>query len=203
LKIPAFAPAFLAAFAVAGCVSSGWAKTESVPGGKLYVPKVYAPLLAGSIYPDKKVPVPAKGRPALVVVCPGKGDCRRDVILDRAAQRGLVVLAGREPRADLLETRAEADPERIGWLLVRPDEDFLRRWTGAGAPGGPKAVIGPPPFPSYPSKHLLFAAVLSTEPLEAPDGAVLKLYSPNQKGLLPSDAFRDAVEWLAGELGAR
>jgi hypothetical protein len=203
LKIPAFALAFLAAFAVAGCASSDWAKTESVPGGKLYVPKVYDPLLPGSIYPDKKVPVPTKGRPALVVVCPEKGDCRRDVILDRAAQRGLVVLAGREPKADLLETRAEADPERIGWLLVRPDQDFLREWTRAGAQRAATAVIGPPSFPSYPSKHLLFAALVSAEPLEAGDGRVLKLYSPDEKGLLPNEAFRDAVEWLAGELGAR
>ena len=47
-----------------------WQSTESVPGGKLYVPKLYAPLLPGSIYPDRKTPVPAKGRPAMVLVCP-------------------------------------------------------------------------------------------------------------------------------------
>ena len=32
---------------------------------------------------------------------------------------------------------------------------------------------------------------------------VLKLYSPNEKGLLPDEAFRDAVEWLAGELDSK
>ncbi|HEY3350701.1 MAG TPA: hypothetical protein VGM13_13075 [Thermoanaerobaculia bacterium] len=200
--------AFLLAFVTAGCASSPWQSTENVPGGKLYVPKLYAPLLPGSIYPDKKVPVPAKGRPALVVVCPEKGDCRRDVILDQAAQRGLVVLVGLEPKADLLRTRAEADPERIGWLLVAPSGDFLRRLIEAGARGAAVAVIAPPPqagarVPSYPSKHLLLAALHSAELPEAKDATVLRLYSPNDKGLLPDEAFRDAVEWLAGELGAR
>ncbi|MBK9064162.1 MAG: hypothetical protein IPL89_13355 [Acidobacteria bacterium] len=195
--------ALLLVLATTGCASSDWAKTESVPGGKLYVPKLYAPLLPGSMYPDKKVQIPAKARPAMVLVCPSKGDCRQREVLDHAAQRGLVVLVGREPNTDLLRTRAEADPERIGWLLVWPDEAFLRRWIRAGAPGTATAIVGPPRFPSYPSKHLLFAALLGMEPLEAGDGIVLKLYSPNQNGLLPGEAFRDAVEWLAGELGAR
>lgn len=200
---------------LAGCASSAWERTESVPDGKLYVPKLYAPLLPGSIYPDKKVRVPANGRPVLVVVCPEKGDCRRDVILDQAAQRGFVVFVGREPKEVLLRTRAEADPERVGWLLVAPTEEFLRRWASAGAAGAATAVMGPPhhtgapvpgapgPFPSSPSKRTLFTAFLADAPLEADDGTVLKLYSPNQKNLLPDEAFRDAVEWLAGELGAR
>jgi hypothetical protein len=197
----------LAALVATGCASSPWQRSESVPGGKLYVPKVYAPLLPGSIYPNRKVPVKASGLPAMVLVCPEKGDCRKDVILDRAAQRGLVVVAGREPKVDLLRTRAEADPERIGWLLVKPDEDFLRRWTAAGPPGTVVAVIGPPsqpgspgPSPSYPSKKIFLAALLDRELLEAGDGAVLKLYSPNSKGVLPDEAYRDAVEWLAGAL---
>ena len=195
--------ALLLVLATTGCASSDWAKTESVPGGKLYIPKLYAPLLPGSIYPDKKAPIPANARPAMVVVCPPKGDCRVKEILDQAAQRGFVVLVGNEPRVDLLRTRAEADAERIGWLLVQPNEDFLRKWTAAGAVGRAVAVIAPPPLPSSPSKKIFFATLLSDAPMEAVDGTVLKLYSPNSKGLLPSEAFRDAVEWLAGELGAR
>ena len=192
-----------------GCASSVWQRTENVPGGKLYVPKLYAPLLPGSIYPDRNVPVPAKGRPAIVVVCPAQGDCREKEILSQASLRGLVVLLGKEPKDDLLRTRPEADPERIGWLLVQPEEDFLRRWIGAGAPGQAAAVIGPPPraakppLPSSLSKKVLLSALLSADPLEAEDGTDLKLYSPNKDGLLPDQAFRDAVEWLAGELGAR
>lgn len=210
MKNSALAPALLAALLAYGCAVSAWEKTESVPGGMVYVPKLFAPLLPGSIYPNKRVPVPAKGRPALVVVCPEKGDCRREAILDQAAQQGFVVLVGRGTNVDLLRTRPEADPERIGWLLVRPDEDFLRRWIEAGAPGKAAAVIAPPqhpdaaaPLPSSPSKKILLATLLSGAPLEAPDGTVLKLYSPDRKGLLPPEAFRDAVEWLAGELGAR
>lgn len=202
--------AFLVAFVMAGCASSVWEKTESVPGGRLYVPKMYAPLLPGSIYPDKKVAVPAKGRPVMVLVCPEKGDCREKEILGQAAQRGLVVLVSREPDFDLLRTRAEADAANIGWLLVNPSGDFLRRWMGGGAAGKAVAMIGPPsqpgspgPFPSFPSKEFLLAALLDREPPEAGDGTVLKLYAPNAKGLLPIEAFRDAVEWLAGELGAR
>lgn len=202
--------ALLAALLLGGCASSPWQSTESVPGGKLYVPKLYAPLLPGSIYPDKKRPIPASARPAVVLVCPAKGDCREKEVLDQAAQRGFVVIVGREPKVDLLRTRPEADPERIGWLLVAPTEDFLRRWTGAGAAGEATAVIGPPRqlggpplLPSSPSRKILLAALLDREPTDARDATILKLYSPNAKGLLPSEAFHDVVEWLAGELGAR
>jgi hypothetical protein len=218
VKTSLHAAALLVALAagLAGCASSLWQRVERVSSGgvegRLYVPKLYAPLLPGSIYPDKKTAIPAKGRPALVVVCPVKGDCRKGEILEQAARRGLVVFVVRPASAlqkiDLLRNRAEVDADQIGWLLVEPNGDFLRRWTGAGAPGAAAAVIGSPPraspgLPSSPSKKILFASSLSEAPLEAPDGTVLKLYSPNEKGLLPREAFRDAVEWLAGELGTR
>jgi hypothetical protein len=146
----------------------------------------------------------------MVLVCPSKGDCRERELLDQAAQRGLVVLVGQEPKIDLLRTRPEADAEHIGWVLVSPDEDCLRRWTVAAAPGQAAVVIGPPAqagalgsLLSSPSKKILLSALLSGAPPEARDGTALKLYSPNSKGLLPSEAFRDAVEWLADELIAR
>jgi hypothetical protein len=213
-SLRAAAPLITLVASLAGCAPSVWQRVERVSSGgvdgRLYVPKVYAPLLPGSIYPDRKVLVPAKGRPALVVACPEKGDCREKEILDQAAQRGFVVLVGREPRDDLLRTRAEADAGHIGWLLVTPTGDSLRRWIEAGAPGDAAAVIGPPPSfgaaspsSSSPSKKIFSAALLSDAPPDAKDGTILKLYSPNKKGLLPSEAFRDAVEWLAGELGAR
>jgi len=197
----------LAVLLVSGCASSDWAKTESVPGGTLYVPKLYAPLLPGSIYPDKKTAVPAKGRPAIVLVCPETGDCRERGILRQAAERGLVVLAGKDPEIDLLRTRAEANPEQIGWLLVSPTDDLLRRWSEGGAPGRAAAVLAPlrasaRALPSSPSKKIFLAALQSAAPSAVNDGTVLKLYSPNQKDLLPAEALRDAVEWLAGELGA-
>jgi hypothetical protein len=166
--------------------------TESVPGGRLYVPKVYAPLLPGSIYPDKKMSVPAKARPLLVVVCPEKGACRKNEILDQAAQRGLVVLVAKRDDA-AIGNRPEVDLTRTGTLIVTP--------TALKVQAAPPTRAGAPH--SSPSKqNSLLAALLSDEPLEASDGMVLKLYSPNKEGLLPNEAFRDAVEWLAGELGA-
>ncbi|MGA7992200.1 MAG: hypothetical protein WCC53_12245 [Thermoanaerobaculia bacterium] len=207
------APAFLAVLLAGGCASSPWLTTENVPGGRLYVPKVHAPLLPGSIYPDRRVLVPAKGRPALILVCPAKGRCRGKEILDQAAQRGLVVLALKgssesSTTGDFLRTRTEADPRRIGSLLVSPTGVSLRKWTGAGAPGDAVAVLWPAPppatlLPSSPSGKIFLAALFDKEPPEAKDGTVLKLYAPDRNGALPNEAFRDAVEWLAGEVGAR
>ncbi len=175
--------ALVAVFLATGCASSDWAKVESVPGGKLYVPKLYAPLLPDSIYPDRKTPVPAKGRPVLVLVCPEKGDCGKDEVLDRAAQRGLVVFIGRETDPNFLRSRAEADPARMG-----------TREVGTGTL---KAST------NSPSKKIFLATFPSAAPSPVDDETVLKLYSPNKKNLVPAEAFRDAVEWLAGELGAR
>ncbi len=190
-SLPA-APALLAALLASGCASSVWQSTESVPGGKLYVPKLYAPLLPGSIYPDRNVPVSAKGRPALVLVCPPKGSCRETEILDQAAQRGMVVLVARQS-GTAIAPRPEVDVARTATLMV----------TSTAL----KVEVLPPTktetSPSSPSKQIFLATLLDGEPPEARDGIVLKLYSPNSKGLLPSEAFRDAVEWLAGELGAR
>ncbi len=184
--------ALLAAVLACGCASSPWERTENAPGGKLYVPKLYAPLLPGSIYPDKRAPVPAIGRPALVLVCPETGDCRQKEILDQAAQRGLVVLLTHEPAA-VIGSRFEVDPSRTGTLIV----------AGASL----KVRATPPtnavPSPFSPSKKIFLAALLESAPPEANDGTVLKLYSPNKKGLLPSEAFRDAVEWFAAEPGSR
>lgn len=214
----------LAALAAAGCASSAWERTERVSSngqaGRLYVPKLYAPLLPGSIYPDKKVAVPAKGRPALVVVCPEKGDCRKNEILEQAAQRGLVVLVftrppSAPPKNDLLRTRAESAGAPIGWLLISPTEEFLKRWTGAEAAPAAVAIFAasasPSHSPSSPSKQLfdsasrrvLLAALHGSEANVPSDGVIEKLYAPDAAGRLPIEAFRDAVEWLAGELGAR
>jgi len=184
--------AFLVAFVLAGCASSPWERTETVPGGKLYVPKLYAPLLPGSIYPNKRVPVPVTVRPAMILVCPSTGDCRKGEILERAAQRGFVVLATRSPEA-AIGPRPEVDLARTGTFVVAPASLKVE------APRPARAEASP----SSPSKQIFLAALLDREPPEAKDATVLKLYSPNKKGLLPNEAFRDAVEWLAGALGAR
>ena len=133
--------------------------------------------------PSARPGAPSSGRPVLVVVCPERGDCRKDEILDRAAERGFPVLVGKEPKADFLRARPEADPERIGRLEVTPRA--LKALT------------------SSPSKKIFLATLHSDAPPVIDDVTVLKVYSPNKKNLLPAEAFRDAVEWLAGEFAAR
>lgn len=212
---------------LAGCASSTWERTEKISSngedGRLYVPKLYAPLRPGSVYPDKRRPIAAAGRPSVVVVCPAGGKCPKDRILGPLAERGIVVLlvegAPKEPpREDLLRTRAESKNAPIGWLLISPTDEFLRRWMGAGAPPAAIAVLKsralePSALPSLssPSKQIfgsatrrvLLAALLGSEANTSSDGVIEKLYAPDAAGRLPREAYRDAAEWLAGELGAR
>ncbi len=70
------------------------------------------------------------------------------------------------------------------------------------------------PSTSSPSKQLfdslprrvLLAALLGSEANVSSipsDEVIEKLYAPDAAGRLPREAYRDAAEWLAGELGAR
>jgi hypothetical protein len=229
MKSKRLAAALLVALLVPGCVSSMWERTEKISSngeeGRLYVPRLYAPLRPGSIYPDRRTPVPAKGRPAVIVVCPAAGKCPKKEILEPLAERGIVVLLfegglKEPPKEDLLRTRPEAAGAPQGLLLVAPTGDFLRRWMGAGATPAAVAILRGRaleptalPSPSSPSKQVfsgaprrvLLAALLGSEAEISSDGVVEKLYaaSPGPAGGLPSEAYRDAAEWLAGELGAR
>ena len=227
MKSERLAAAFLVALLAPGCVSSMWERTEKIFSngalGRLYVPKLYAPLRPGSIYPDRRTPVPAKGRPAVIVVCPAAGKCPKKEILGPLAERGIVVLMfegglKEPPRGDLLRTRPEAAGAPQGLLLVEPTTDFLRGCMGAGATPGTVAILrsrapepAALPSPSSPSKQLfdratrrvLLAVLLGSEANPPPETAVEKLYAPDAAGLLPREAYRDVAEWLAGELGAR
>jgi len=49
----------------------------------------------------------------------------------------------------------------------------------------------------------MLAALLGSEPDVPYEGVIEKLYAPDALGRLPREAYRDAAEWLAGELGAR
>ena len=181
--------------------------------------------MPGSVYPNKRVPVQAQGRPSVVVVCPSRGVCPKDRILGPLAERGIVVLLFESglkepPRADLLRTRPESTGTPIGWLLISPTDASLRGWMGAGRDAIPAAVailrsraLEPPasPSPSSPSKQfpggvsrrVLLAALLGSEANISSEGVIEKLYAPDSTGSLPREAYRDAAEWLAGELGAR
>jgi hypothetical protein len=231
MKSKRVAAALLVALLAPGCVSSMWERTEKISSngeeGRLYVPRLYAPLRPGSIYPDRRRPVAAAGRPSVIVVCPSAGACPKDRILGPLAERGLVVLLFESglkepPKEDLLRTRAECKGAPLGWLLISPTADFLRRWMGADATPTAVAILrGHPletdairvPSPFSLSKQLfgslprrvLLEALLGSEAKISSEGVVEKLYaaSPGPAGGLPSEAYRDAAEWLAGELGAR
>jgi len=214
--------ALLAMLLAIGCASSAWERTEKISSDGsdacLYVPKLWAPLLPGSVYPNKRVRVPARGRPSVVVVCPAESPCPKDRILGPLAERGFVVLlferAPSEPPQDgLLRTRAESKDAPTGWLLISPTHDFLRRWMGVGARPAAVAILEASVFPS-PSSHskepfdsaprrVLLEALLGSEANISSEHVIEKLYAPDSTGHLPREAYRDAAEWLAGELGAR
>jgi hypothetical protein len=218
---------FLVALLAPGCASSMWERTEKISSNgeeaRLYVPKLWAPLMPGSVYPNKRAPVPAKGRPSVIVVCPSAGTCPKDRILGPLAERGIVVLLfegglREPPKADLLRTRPEAAGAPQGLLLVEPTGDFLRRCMGAGAISSAMAVLqsrapepAALPSPSSLSKQIfrsatrrvMLAALLGSEAKISSEGVIEKLYAPDAAGRLPREAYRDAAEWLAGELGAR
>jgi hypothetical protein len=227
LKNGAVAGCYLVALLASGCASSVWERTEKISSngeeGRLYIPRLWAPLMPGSVYPNKRAPVAAKGRPAVVVVCPSAGTCPKDRILGPLAERGIVVLLfegglKEPPKADLLRTRAEAAGAPQGLLLVEPTAGLLRGYMGAEAAPNVVAILRgsaveptAPPSPSSPSKQLLgsatrrvmLAALLGSEENISSNGVIEKLYAPDAAGRLPREAYRDAAEWLAGELGAR
>lgn len=204
-----------------------WERTEKISSNgeeaRLYVPKVWAPLMPGSVYPNKRAPVPAKGRPAVVVVCPSAGSCPKDRMLGPLAERGIVVLLfegglKEPPERDLLRTRPEAAGAPQGLLLVEPTDVFLRGCMGTSAIPAAVAILrgrapepAARPFPSSPSEQIpdgiprrvLLVALLRSETEISSDGMIEKLYAPDAAGCLPREAYRDAAEWLAGELGAR
>jgi hypothetical protein len=226
MKSKRLAAALLVALLVPGCVSSMWERTEKISSngeeGRLYVPRLYAPLRPGSIYPDRRTPVPAKGRPAVIVVCPAAGKCPKKEILEPLAERGIVVLLfegglKEPPKEDLLRTRPEAAGAPQGLLLVEPTGDFLRGCMGAETAPNVVAILRGRaleptalPSPSSPSKQLfgslprrvLLAALHGSEANPPSEATIEKLYAPDATGRLPREAYRDAAEWLAGELGA-
>jgi hypothetical protein len=227
LKNVALAGCLLVALLASACASSVWERTEAISSNgnpaRLYVPKLWAPLLPGSVYPNKHVPLPAKGRPSVVVACPAAGACPKDRILGPLAERGLVVLLferapNEPPKDDLLRTRPEAAGAPQGWLLVEPTGDLLRRWMGTGATPGAVAILQsrapePAALPSPSSlsrqislsapRRVLLEALLGSEAGISSEGVIEKIYAPDSTGRLPREAYRDAAEWLAGELGAR
>src|SRR5206468_1792257 len=83
----------VAVLLVSGCSAALWAtrRTAREPAfrARLYVPRLFEPLLPGSAYPNRRVPRAASGRPGVLVVVPRALFSRAAAPL---AARGLVVL---------------------------------------------------------------------------------------------------------------
>lgn len=174
----------------------------------LYVPRLFEPLIPGSAYPNRRLPIPARGRPGILLAAPAGLFARAAAPL---AERGLVVLQI-EPGADLAAAAAwlAAQPEcagaRVGAELVG---------TGAGdSPNGVAALAavavlaaGMPATPDG-AKVLVARAVAGGAPEENGEsrtrGVVEKWYrlpaGHRASDLLPPQAWRDAAEWLAATL---
>ena len=191
-----------AALVLAACTSTAvWKSRSRAEGvdGRLYVPLTYAPVIPGSVYPNKKQPLPARGRPGVVVAVP-------DRLFARAArplgERGLVVLRV-APGADLKAAAA--------WLAARPEcagarvGAELAGAAPAGADTGFAAVVAvaPPGLFTTPDVPTLVARTGGAE-IPPPGVTVEKWYRTPEpfdaRDLVPETAWRDTAEWLASEL---
>ena len=201
----------LALLASAALSASEIARTFRIRIGdesvRVVVPKKYEPLRPGSVYPNRRKPVPALGCPVAVVerVAPLTASVEPFLL-----ERGFVVveMASIDPRRidDLLHElsrHAEADAAAASLLV----------WRASAAAGSPRiaavAIFDPASSPAgggngsrcVPTALFLRTpgrspgeGIASGEP-SGPECAIEKWYR-GEKGF-PPEAFRDAAEWLA------
>lgn len=218
-----------AVFVLAGCASSTWERTAAARwaggSGTLLIPRLFRPLLPGSVYPDRRTPIPVRSRPAVVLVAAGDASARalRGAAAPYLAERGLVVLATsvrREPgeaaakavfgAAGYVSSRPESAGARIGLLLVEPADGLVREvLNGSRFDAVALAVFLPAASPGPRSAGGKPVLVLNRAGQEGPSpelshrlGRVLpapveRWYGgPGKVASLPPHAFRDAAEWL-------
>lgn len=222
--------AAVASFGLLACASSPVALKRTVGIGgvtaRLHVPERFEPLAPGSVYPNRRMPVPAAGRPGVLLWPDEEGGGPLPSLAVRfLAERGLVVLelprngpAG-DPAGALREAVAafaafrESRGGPVALLAIRPapalveaalDEPALRAAAFLG--------LDPPAGPSRRERRRLPVLVANLH--EAGDeglperlasalgGApVERRYLPARDGAgFPPEAARDAAEWLAGIL---
>ncbi len=150
-----------ALLSLAACTPSLWASRrlirEGTIEGRLYVPKLYGPLLPGSIYPNRQVEIPPRGCPFVIVSCPAAGSCPVETATRTLGERKLIAFvlkrsstAGRRRIAEVdaaagwLERRPET--EGAPWAIMLPGEDgettgdLLRSVNDGGKGRGPIAL---------------------------------------------------------------
>ncbi len=184
---------------------------ESLP---VRVPKTFAPLLPGSVYPDRARRVPPRALPVALVDSSG-GLARR--MRDGLLARGFLIveLPGAGPARirevlDALARSPEADASRAVYagsgLPPDPPDPRLRGLllfepvTGGAAPPAPPEGVP--------------AAAFLLTPRRVPSGALTRLLQARLGTTVaerwfragkefPPEAFRDASEWLAAAIPGR
>lgn len=225
----------LLALALAGsalsCASSPVALRRTVPVGgaeaRLHVPERFEPLAPGSVYPNRRLPIPAEGRPG-VLLWPGASSTRteRSLAVTFLAERGIVVLelpaggpAG--PAAAALRDAVaafgafrESRGAPVGVLAVRPAPGLVEAVLDEPAlAAAPFLGIDPPPAGAGRGRGR-FPVLVGTLH-DGPGGAaertrrltaflgrapVERSYLEAPGGGFPPEAARDAAEWLAASL---
>lgn len=194
---------------------------------RLHVPETFEPLAPGSVYPNRRMPVPAEGRPG-VLLWPdaSSGRTERSLAVTFLAERGIVVLElppggpSGPPAAALRDAVAafgafrESRGAPVAVLAFRPgpgvveavlDETALSAAAFLGFdPPAARAVRGAGRLP-------VLVATLHAGPGEASElsrrltaflgrSPVERRYLEAPDGGFPPEAARDVAEWLAAVL---
>lgn len=215
--LAAVASTLFLALTAASCAPALWERRETLssPDARLFVPRLFEPLLPGSIYPDRRRPVPARGRPGVLVV----GQIDRESLAP-LGERGLVVLVLRRAdggalarSSEVLRGRGETRAAPIALWLLEPTPALVRVALAEKAAFAATVLFG-----FVPSSHQADAGtapgpflVLERTPGLVPsadlDGALARALGgpPVQKwyggASFPKEAYRDAAEWTASRLG--
>lgn len=207
----------LGAVLAEGCAPSVWERREAItsPPARFLVPRLFEPLLPGSIYPNRRRPVPARGRPAVLVV----GRIAKEALVP-LGERGIVVLAlsasdveSVKRARDLVRMRDETRSAPIGLWLLEPTPALLRFAVEERAAHAATVLFDflPPAGAGNREAASRPFLVLLRTPANAP-GVELSARlasslgaSPVEKwyagASFPKQAYRDAAEWTAARLG--
>lgn len=189
-----------------GCVSVALGGKRPIDDGSvqgtLYLPRLYQPLISGSTYPNRRMPVPAQNQAAVIVVPPSESSPATDRIIFELTRRGMVVFLlkqggpGGTPDVGhvdgamrLLAQIAETRGAPAGVLLFHPNPDFaafvldVNRVSAVVILG--LESLGPPPKNASESPP--------------PSGSKAPVLVSNVSGAgLPSDEATEAFRWVLG-----
>jgi hypothetical protein len=192
----------VAAAAVCGCAASLWERVDRLTVGstpaRLFIPRTFAPLVPGSIYPDRSRPVPARGLAAVLVL---SRSIPSGTVAESLGRRGLVALVGGPelaPFAGLEQLlRSPESGGRVGLFLetagsvqakeALAEEDFA-------------AIVLFGSVPELPSRHAPLLVLAVGAPGGAAPPGVSERWYASPSGKLPAIALQDAADWLAERL---